>query len=175
MADDLQVNIPPDVEYKSKLVDVLYADPKMRPKLLQLVKEYAPNVRIPEIDSSTEVLTALQPHLDAMKADRDERQADRAERQADRAREALLARGDVSAAELPDIEKVMQERGISRLDTAADFYTQVVRPAARPRGAAPSPFTMPGGADMKGLLDHPKRWAQEMAYKTWDELQQSRR
>ena len=50
--DEPVVNIPPDMQYKSQLVDALYQDPKMRPKLLQLVKDYAPNLRIPELDTT---------------------------------------------------------------------------------------------------------------------------
>ena len=123
MADtDVQVNIPDSIKYPAQLVEALHADPKLRPKLLALVKEYAPNLRIPEIDTPNEVIETLKPHLEEIgkskKAMADELAAIRAER----AREKQIAKLGLGEDELPEIDKLMKDGVVSNFETAAELH-----------------------------------------------------
>jgi hypothetical protein len=141
MADETIVNIPPEMQYKSQLIDALYGDPKMRPKLLQLVKDYAPNLRIPELDTTKEVLDALKPHLEEIGKFKTEAAKERAEIRAERDREKLMTKLSLTEEDMPAIDKLMKEGGVQHLETAAELHQHRQR-AAAPRGIMPTPFTI---------------------------------
>lgn len=164
------VNVPPDLQYKAQLMDVLYQDPKMRPKLLALVKEYAPNVRIPELDTQNEVLTALTPHLKEIGEHKRELARERAEFREERAREKLAAKSGLTDEDWPEIDKLMKDGGVQNLETAAELQQHRKR-AAAPRGVMPSPFTL--GTDTavtKDYLRDPVGTARKRAYEAVADL-----
>lgn len=171
MADEPIVNaVPPELQYKAQLMDVLYQDPKMRPKLLALVKEYAPNLRIPEIDTSNEVMTALTPHLKEIGEHKRALAEERAAIKAERQREKLSAKDGITDEDWPEIDKLMKDGGVSNLETAAELHRHR-KEAARPRGVAPSPFTLPGDASVtKEYLKDPVGTARKRAYEVVAEL-----
>jgi len=153
---------------KSQLVDVLYKDPKMRPKLLALVKEFAPDTRIPELDTATAVEERVKPMLAEVGTLRDDLAKERAERAREREHARAVAAG-VPEAELADVEKMMTDKKIGDWDTAVTHYSLTKR-AAEPR-SAPTPLQMP---DMKGLWKNPKLWARNEAYKVIGEMRGGR-
>lgn len=164
------VNIPPDLQYKAQLIDALYQDPKMRPKLLGLVKEYAPTVRIPEIDTTKEVLDALKPHLEELGKAKTEMATERAAMKAEREREKLVAKLGLSEEDLPAIDKLMKEGGVQHFDTAAELH-QHRQKAAAPRGVMPTPFTIGSdAATTKDYLRDPVGTARKRAYEALAEL-----
>lgn len=164
MPDETIVNIPPEMQHKSELFDALYHDPKMRPKLLGLVKEYAPNLRIPELDTTNEVMTALKPHLEDIGKARTELQQERAEMRAERQREKLMDKLNLTEEDLPAIEKVMKDGGVQSFETAAELHQHRQR-AAAPRGVVPSPFTIGSdAATTKAYLKDPVGTARQRAY-----------
>lgn len=164
------VNIPPDFQYKAQLVDALYADPKMRPKLLQLVKDYAPNLRIPELDTTREVLDALKPHLEEIGKFKTEAAKERAEIKAERDREKVMAKLSLTEDDMPAIDKLMKEGGVQNLETAAELH-QHRQKAASPRGVVPSPFTIGSdAATTKDYLRDPVGTARKRAYEALAEL-----
>lgn len=166
MADEPIVNVPPELQYKAQLMDVLYQDPKMRPKLLALVKEYAPNIRIPELDTQAEVMTALTPHLKEMGEDRKALRQELADLRSERQREKL----GITEEDRPEIDKLMKDGGVSNLETAVELHRHR-KEAARPRGVAPSPFTLPGDASVtKEYLKDPVGTARKRAYEAVAEL-----
>ncbi len=140
MADDLIVNLPPDMQYKA-----------------QLIKEYAPNVRIPEIDTATSVVEAVKPYTQEIGKMRDELRQERADRESERERHRVLGRQDLGLTndDVAEIDKTMKERGIGNFETAAEFHALSKR-AAAPRSAPTSFFTLGNpqdGLDMKKLWD----------------------
>lgn len=164
------VNIPPDLQYKAQLMDVLYQDPKMRPKLLALVKEYAPNVRIPELDTQHEVVEALKPHLKEIGDHKRELAAERAQIKAERDREKLAAKAGLTDEDWPEIDKLMKDGGVQNLETAAELHQHRKR-AAAPRGVMPSPFTLGNDAAItKDYLRDPVGTARKRAYEAVAEL-----
>jgi len=169
-ADGTIVNIPPDLQYKAQLVDALYQDPKMRPKLLQLVKDYAPNLRIPELDTTKEVLDALKPHLEEIGKFKTEAAKERAEIKAERQREKLVAKLGLSEEDLPAIDKLMADGGVQNFETAAELHQHRQR-AAVPRGVVPSPFTLGSdAATTKDYLRDPVGTARKRAYEALAEI-----
>ena len=178
MADDLIVNAPPDLQYKAQLMEALYNDPKTRPQFLQLVKQYAPNVRIPEIDTAGAVVEAVKPYTQEIGKMREEMRQERADREAERERHRVLGRQDLglSSDDVTEIDKVMKERGISNFETAAEFHALGKR-AAAPRSAPTSFFTLGNpqdGLDMKKLFADPIHYTRERAHKVWDETRGGR-
>jgi hypothetical protein len=170
MAEETQVNIPPEMTYKSQLVDALYADPKMRPKLLQLVKDYAPNLRIPELDTTQEVLGALKPHLEEIGKFRTEAAKERAEIKAERQREKLMAKHGLSDEDMTAVDKLVSEGGVQNLETAVELHQHRQR-AATPRGVMPTPFTIGNdAASTKDYLKDPVGTARRRAYEQLAEM-----
>jgi hypothetical protein len=170
MADETIVNIPPEMQYKSQLIDALYGDPKMRPKLLQLVKDYAPNLRIPELDTTKEVLDALKPHLEEIGKFKTEAAKERAEIRAERDREKLMTKLSLTEEDMPAIDKLMKEGGVQHLETAAELHQHRQR-AAAPRGIMPTPFTIGSdAATTKEYLRDPVGTARKRAYEQLAEM-----
>ena len=168
--DGTVVNIPPEMQYKSQLIDALYGDPKMRPKLLQLVKDYAPNLRIPEIDTANEVLAGIRPHLEEIGAAKRELASERAAIKAERDREKLMAKLNLTDDDMPAIDKLMKEGGVQHLETAAELHQHRQR-AAAPRGVMPTPFTIGDNAAVtKDYLKDPVGTARKRAYEQLAEM-----
>ncbi len=168
--DEPVVNIPPELQYKAQLIDALYQDPKMRPKLLGLVKEYAPNLRIPELDTTQEVLGALKPHLEEIGKFRTEAAKERAEIKAERQREKLMTRLNLSEEDMTAVDKLMSEGGVQNLETAAELHQHRQR-AATPRGVMPTPFTIGSdAASTKDYLRDPVGTARKRAYEQLAEM-----
>lgn len=173
MNDELQVNIPPEIGYKAQLMEALYNDPKTRPEFLKLVKQYAPNVRIPEIDTAASVVDAVKPHMAEVGKLRDELRAEKADRDRERETHRVLGRQDLGLTgdDLTEIDKVMKDRGIQNFETAAEFHALSKR-AAAPRSAPTSFFTLGNpadGLDMKRLFADPIHYTRERSHKIWDE------
>src|SRR6266853_5141514 len=154
--EDQNVPVPPE----ALLMRALHDDPKFRPKLQRLVKEFNPNVRIPELDMQAEVVTALEPHLKTIADARNELAAERADRATEREWASAERAGHIRPEDRPEVEKLMQERGITNRATAAEFYAQSPA-AAAPRSVMPSPFTLPAAPDMKELIANPTQWARK--------------
>src|SRR5882724_4996637 len=173
MNDELNVNVPPEIQYKSQLMEALYNDPKTRPEFLKLVKQYAPNVRIPEIDTAESVVAAVKPFTEEIGKIRGELRQEKADREQERERHRVLGRADLglTAADVPEVEKAMKERGIQSFETAAEFHALSQR-AAAPRSAPTSFFTLGNpqdGMDLKKLFADPIHYTRERAHKVWDE------
>jgi hypothetical protein len=173
MGDETIVNIPDDIAYPAKLMKTLYDDPKTRPGLLKLVKQYAPNVRIPEVDTPNEVAGALKPLIDQINTDRQERQAEKLERQAEKDREKVMKRADLglSSEDLPEVEKTMKEGQIASLETAAELYSHRKRAAAPRGGYVGNTFDIGGGKEyLSTLMKTPKEGLKQVALREADRI-----
>lgn len=178
MSDELDPNIPAELQYQSRLMQELMKNPKTRGGLLQLVKTHAPDVRIPELDTVNEVVSVVRPEIEALRKEREEARKEREAERAERERAKVLARHDLGLTDedLPAITELMEKRGISNFETAAEFRANAKR-AATPRTVVPSPFTMPteDSGYIKKLLKGDKKAHLEKAYEVAEELAQARR
>ena len=103
------------------LVKKMSDDPKIRPKFLGLVREVHPNMPLPELDieqkTNNAVLRAEQRVQDLENKLREkEAVADLESR-----RQKLMKRG-LSENDIPEIEKVMIDKGITNHEAAADYW-----------------------------------------------------
>ena len=178
LVDALQGMDPTEAAYMARTMKTLHEDPKTRGQLLGLVKQKFPNVRIPDIDVPNEVLTALQEALKEIRSERDALRKERAQEHDARERTRILARHELglSDEDLPAIAELMEKRGISSFETAAEFRSHSKK-AAAPRSVAPQPFTMPPDDTkyVQRLLKGDKRAHIDKAYQVLDELAQARR
>lgn len=144
---------------KGSLLDAMHAHPAIRPKLLALVKEFKPDAQIPAVDIPAQVHeSVVKPALariDAMETRLTKREAMLDERASE---QDLVDSGQVSRTELPEIKKLMTDKGIASLPTAIEHYR--LQAAAAPR---PAPSLMLPTKDLKGLFQDPRGWARREA------------
>lgn len=161
--------VPADTVYKSRLADALYNDPKTRGEFLKLVKKHKPDLRIPEVDVETELEARLQP-LQQKILDFEGKQLEREAQINQRAaRRRVLNEGFVTEDELPEVEKLMNERNIGDLEAAAELYHHRKQVAAPRLG--PTPLRLP---NYKGLFADRRNWGRAEAYKVINELAAAR-
>jgi hypothetical protein len=164
MADSLEDLSPEQIAHlrqRNALLDGLLTDPETRKQTLRLLKKKNPTMNVPEIDAEEAVTAALA-------ADRAEREAEnklRAEQRAQDAvrdqRRAVVALGLISEAEIPDLEKFMQDNEVVSYEKAARLY----RTAKKAEVATARPDGGPG-VDLptgKGLWRNPVKYAREQA------------
>lgn len=135
-------------------------NPKTRGKFLGLMKEADPSLSIPEVDIPARVQERVQPHLDRLaKLERDANE--REIRETIRERRAALLKKGLSEADIPEVEKLMVEKGISSHETAADFLL-AQRQSAPP---TPSTFSQPSipKPDLKAMGGNINAWARNEA------------
>lgn len=112
---------PEAVQGLALLAKGLSEDPKTRTRMLQLAKERDPSMSIPEIDLPAQFNTALEEERVARKKIEDEMRDERTRQQIIQRRGDIAKKG-ISESEIPEVEKLMTERGIVNHETAADFY-----------------------------------------------------
>ena len=148
-------------------------NPKTRKQFLGLMKTVDPTVNIPEIDIPQQlngVLAEGLKRLQAMENKQNER--DLRDNIKER-RNAIVRTGIVSEAEVPEVEKLMLEKGISSHETAAQFF------ASQKKSAVPTPgqFGQPlmPKPDMKAMGGNINQWARSEASTAMAELIKNRR
>lgn len=121
------------------LLDKIAQNPATRGKFLELVKEIAPNVSIPEIDAAkpiVEKLTAFEKRIDERFAEFDKQRGDRDAKEAetrvkgeiDSNRKKLRSQGWTDEG-ITNVEKLMTERGITDYEIAAAAFEKMQPPA----------------------------------------------
>lgn len=155
---------------KAKLLDDLYDNQETRTQLLQNIKKVRPDARIPEIESVTQVMTALDPHLKELQATKAELAQEKAERLAEKAREKAQREYDLSDAELAEVTKLATEKKIGDLGAAVEHY-RMAQQVGEPR---PGPDTTIQIPSMKELWDNPAQFARNEARKALYELDQAK-
>ena len=140
---------------KSKLLDDLYANPKTKGPLLQILKEQRPDLSIPEIDAPKAVKEAIAPELDEVRKTNSELKAMVA-------RERVMRQHNINEDELKSLlEQEVQKDGVQNLDTAIELRRH--RAAAAPRNTPSTPVQLPNA---KELFANPAQWARDEAYRT---------
>ena len=122
------------------LAKSLAEDPKTRKQFLQLTKQVRPDVPIPEIEieeRTNEVLADANKRVESLEAKLRQKEA---KEELDRRRQTLRQKQLIeSDDEIPEIEKLMIEKGIANHETAAEYH-QWMKQAAAP---TPSQFPQP--------------------------------
>ena len=122
------------------LAKSLAEDPKTRKQFLQLTKQVRPDVPIPEIEieeRTNAVLETANKRVESLEAKLRAKDAkEELERRRNNLRTKQLADSD---ADIADIEKLMIEKGIANLETAAEYHSWMKQAAA----PTPSQFPQP--------------------------------
>ena len=140
---------------KSKLLDDLYANPKTKGPLLQILKEQRPDLSIPEIDAPKAVKEAIAPELDEVRKTNQELKGMVA-------KERVMRKHNINEDELTSLlENEVKKDGVNNLDTAIELRRY--RASAAPRNTPSTPIQLP---DAKELFGNPGQWARNEAYKT---------
>src|SRR5262245_27178843 len=150
--------VPSEVLFQAQAFQELYKNHKLRPRLLQLLKEYNPDMRIPELDMDQRAEQAEKrvAALESMIA-LDKENAD------------IVASGLATEADFPEIEKIMKDKQIGSRRTAAEHFNMTSR-VARPRS---SPINLVELPNLKEWLANPTRKARDEAYKVIAELRRA--
>jgi len=122
------------------LAKSLAEDPKTRKQFLQLTKQVRPDVPIPEIEieeRTNQVLADANKRVESLEAKLRQKEA---KEELDRRRQTLKQKQLIeSDDDIPEIEKLMIEKGIANHETAAEYH-QWMKQAAAP---TPSQFPQP--------------------------------
>lgn len=156
------------------LANTLANNPDTRAGFLSLVKQADPSVSIPEVDMPLRITAAMKEandkvaKLEASLQERDARD------NVMNIRNSLVKRGLASEADIPEVEKLMLEKGISSHETAAEFYQSQKRAAIpTPSGHGYNVQTVPK-IDLKEFGGNLKQWGRATAAKTIDDLRAGR-
>jgi len=148
-------------------------NPKTRAHTLALMKHADPSLNIPEIDIPNRMAGVAKAATDRIqKLEDDIMRRDLQERIRER-RSSIVKSGMVSESEVPEVEKLMLEKGISNHETAAEFY------ASQKKAAAPTPGTfgqplMPK-PDLKAMGGNISQWARSEAQRAITDFTKARR
>lgn len=160
-----------EIQALAELADALQSDPKTRNQFLSLTKIKNPTAHIPEVDIPAALGAQFKPYLEKLDAltKREEERALQDRIMA--ARRNIVSKG-VSESEVPEIEKLMVDKGIANHDTAVEHW-KLAKQAAAPTPASGLPglrrFEQPK-VDMKQFAGDPKGYAYNAAYSVIDEL-----
>ena len=152
---------------KAKLLDEMYDNEKLRPKLLGIIKEHNPSARIPEIDAVGQVMTALTPHLEEIGKAKQEIAAERENLKAERAREKAQKDLNLTDDQFKEVVEHAKTNQIGDLKVATEHW-EMVKAAAEPR---PGPDTSIHLPNFKGLGENPVQWARDEARRTLHEFE----
>lgn len=156
------------------LANTLASNPETRAGFLGLVKKADPSVSIPEVDMPLRIDAAMR------EANEKVEKLERALQERDardnvmQIRNSLVTKGLASEADIPEVEKLMLEKGISSHETAAEFLQ------SQKRSAIPTPSshgynvqTMPK-IDTKDFGGNLRQWGRATAAKVIDDMKAGR-
>lgn len=139
----------------------LSENPRTRQNFLGLMKAADPNLSIPEIDIPSRIGAATKPYIDKLDAmEKKEAEREMRERIKER-RQALVKNKGIAESEIPEIEKLMVEKGIQNHNTAAEYYLSQKQSAA----PTPSTFSQPSipRPDLKKMGLNINQWSRNEA------------
>lgn len=147
-------------------------NPKTRAQTLYLMKVANPELAIPEVDIPAQMSQLHKASLERLeKLERSIQEKEAREKVLD-ARNSVLKKGIISEDEIPEVEKLMLEKGITSHETAAEFF------ASQKRAAEPTPgqFGKPllQRLDMKAMSGNINQWARDQARAVIDEMRGKR-
>lgn len=128
MAEDKKVDGDDPILATGKLFHALAADPRYRKKVLTLIKEAAPDTSIPELDladaAAKQADERTKPLTEAL--DKANKRLDEVERR--EAKRSWASAHDLDDEEVVEVEKLALEKGITKAETAVEFYRATGKP-----------------------------------------------
>lgn len=170
-------DLPDDVKGElALLARDLSENPATRQDFLRLTKKVRPNVPTPEIeiaDAAAKTLSEANARVDSLEAKLRERDA---KEELDKRRKKLVEDGKVKAEDIPNVEKVMLEQGITNHDTAADYWNWMNKAAAPTPGSSYSPnvFDQATRDRIKPFFANPQAAAREEGMKALADIRKGR-
>lgn len=138
MATETELDKPDPVLATGKLFHALAADPRYRKKVLSLIKEASPETPIPELDMEGALDKRVEERLKPQAEDtkKTNERLDAMEKRI--AREAFAKQNDLGEDELVEVETLAKEGGISKAETAVEFW-RAKQASGTPRSTRKSP------------------------------------
>jgi hypothetical protein len=161
MPVSLEGMTPEAIADLAALAKGLSENPKTRGQFLGMMKQADPNLAIPEIDIPNRLSAAVKPHLEKIEKLEREGQERAMRDMVNERRSNLIKNKGVSEKDIPEIEKLMVEKGIQNHDTAAEFYLSQKNSAA----PTPSAFSQPSipRPDLKKMGLNINQWSRNEA------------
>lgn len=109
-----------------------WADPKLKPKLRKVIKEFNPDADIPEVDLA-ESIDTFKTEVKEILSDFDKRyKTDRKSDYLDEGFETLRDNFSYSDEDMAAVKKIMIDERIGNMNIAASYYNSTRKPIAEP-------------------------------------------
>jgi hypothetical protein len=167
-------NLSPDArEELANLAQTLAENPETRKDFLRMTKKIKPDLPIPELEIEEYTRT----HVSAAEARVQALEAKIREKDAmadlEKRRQNLIKKNLVSSEEeIPQVEKLMLEKGIQNHETAAEYHNWM-KEAAKPTPSGYNPSAI-NKFDLSAYWKNPKSAAQNEAAKALQEIRNPR-
>ena len=158
-----------------RMIQEMDTDPEVRLGLRKLIKQKYPKTFIPEVDVPAREMARIKPQLDEVTNLRNEFTAYKNKETTEREGGKVVG-STITAEERPAVEKLMTDRLIGDVATAAKVYkieaAETAEAAAPPR-MGPAPIEWPQNR-FKGLTENPNQWARTEDYAALQDIQQGK-
>ena len=158
----------------ASLMKALAENPATRKEVLRLTKKVRPDVPIPELDiedATTHAVSAANRRVEELEAKLRDRDA---LEELEKRRAKVLKNGLASEADIPEIEKVMLEKGITNHEAAAEYW-QWMKQSAAPTPSGYNPNAMSKFTNLKDFRTNPVGAARNEAVRALAELRKNPR
>ena len=156
------------------LAKSLAEDPKTRKQFLQLTKQVRPDVPIPEIEieeRTNQVLADANKRVESLEAKLRQKEA---KEELDRRRQTLKQKQLIeSDDDIPEIEKLMIEKGIANHETAAEYHQWMKQMSAPTPSQLPQPVM--SKFNTKDFMKNPVGAARDAAHAALNEFRKNPR
>lgn len=164
-------DVPPEMAQFGQLMSVIGQDPKYRGQLLGIIRDFAPDLPIPELDIAKNVADQLrkdtQPVIESNKQLTD--RLETLERAI--ARDRWATERGLSDEEMKELEAFAKEKKVGDPDVALDYYQR--SNLGRPRGTS-APVSM-SDESRKALYKDPRAWALKQGEEILAQMRRGRR
>ena len=151
----------------------LAENPATRKDFLRLTRKAKPDLPIPELDiedTSNKLVERAEERVKGLEAKLQERDA---KEDLEKRRSNLIKKGLASEEDLPEIEKVMLEKGIVNHEAAAEYFAWM-KQAATPTPTGYNPHAL-SKIDFKSFAKNPVQAARQTAFQALTDLRKSPR
>jgi DNA-binding protein H-NS len=156
------------IEELAKLSIDLFNSPETKSAVLPLLKKVRPGLALPELDLQEQIGSATAEMSKKIQELQEKLARSETENQIREKRDALINKGLASREELPEIEKLMVEDGISDYEKAAKYH----RATQTQSIPTPTPFRKPFEDAKTSAADFFKDSRSALKKQLWEGLQQ---
>lgn len=148
-------NVPQEIAALGQLMAVMGQDPKYRTKLMEMVREYAPDLPIPELDIEQNIRARVDADTKVVKADHAKLAERLSTMERSIARDRWAMEHGLSDEEMDELESFAKEKKIGDSESAFDYFRK--SGLGRPRGTS-APVAL-SDESRKALYKDPRAWA----------------